>query len=266
MAQLSRPYQLGLLGIVLLAAVWLALFQGHSSSSTGGAGSSAPAVQTVTTTTAVAGKHGAGATTKIYKGSAPGVEGLTKAIAKAQGAVNTSQQNAKALEEKSAAASDERAASSSSSSSSAGTHAAAAPAKAVAKSPTTAAKSTPSSAAKTTPAKPATTGVSVPANQKRVEAELNSGKIAVILFWDPRGADDSAVHRAVQSLNHSKLGIAISYAGSNQVATFGTITRGVQVDGTPTLLVVNKKGQTFTLTGLQDDFAIEQAISEARKA
>jgi hypothetical protein len=30
------------------------------------------------------------------------------------------------------------------------------------------------------------------------------------------------------------------------------------------LLVVNKKGSTITLTGLQDSFAIQQAISEAR--
>ena len=40
----------------------------------------------------------------------------------------------------------------------------------------------------------------------------------------------------------------------------------MQVYGTPTLLIVNRKGQTITLTGLQDSFAIAQAIAEARHA
>ena len=41
---------------------------------------------------------------QVYHGSAPGVEGLTKAIAKAHGAVSTSEGNARQLEEKSAQA------------------------------------------------------------------------------------------------------------------------------------------------------------------
>ncbi len=254
MAQLSRPYQLGLLGIVLLAAVWLVLFQGHSNGSSTGAGSSAPTVQTVTTTTKGAAGNHSPAGSKIYKGAAPGVEGLTKAIAKAEGAVDTSQQNAKALEEKSAVASNESAAST--------------PAKAVA-TPTSATKSTPTSSVKTTHAKPAKplsakARSAIPANQKAVEAELAHGKIALILFWDPRGSDDNAVRQAVRQLNKSRLKIAVSYASAGQVATFGSITRGIQVYGTPTLLIVNKKGQTTTMTGLQDGFAIEQEISEAR--
>ncbi len=261
MAQLSRPYQLGLLGVVLLAAVWLVLLQSHSSSPSTTAGSSAATVQTVTTTTkAAAGKHASGGS-KIYKGAAPGVGGLTKAVAKAEGAVKTSQQNAQALEEKSAAASNESATSSnsSSSSSSAVTHTTSTAAKAVAR-PTTPAKTTHTT---TKPASPKAKS-SLPAHQRSVEAELASGKVALILFWDPRGSDDTAVRQAVRQLNRSHLKIAVTFASAGEVATFGSITRGIQVYGTPTLLIVNKKGKTITLTGLQDDFAIEQAISEAR--
>jgi hypothetical protein len=270
MAQLSRPYQLGLAGIVLLAAAWLVLIQGHTSSSTSaGAGSSPPVVQTVTTTTAVPAKHAAPKGSKIYHGAAPGVGGLTSAIAKAQGAVETSKQNANTLEQKSAAASNEAAApthSSSAPASSSSTAAATAPAKALATKPTSAAKSAP---AKTTPSKPtapnASTRTTIAVNQRIVEAQLAKGKIAVILFWSPRGADDLSVRRAVQQLSaQGRLKIAVSYARASEVASFGTITRGIQVYGTPTLLVVNKKGSTITLTGLQDSFAIQQAISEAR--
>ena len=265
MAQLSRPYQFGLLGVVLLAAVWLVLIQGHSSNSTtAGSGSSAPAVQTVTTSTAVPAKH---AKAKIYHGSAPGVGGLTSAVAKAQGAVSTSQQNAKTLEQKSAAASSEAAARSHSSTTSA---AAATPTKAAATTKTlhvtkvTPTKTTHVTATKTV-APNASTRSTIAVNQRVVEAQLDKGKVAVILFWDPRGSDDVSVRRAVSRLSgNGKVKVAVNYARANQVASFGTITRGIQVYGTPTLLVVNKKGGTITLTGLQDSFAIEQAISEAR--
>ena len=53
-------------------------------------------------------------------------------------------------------------------------------------------------------------------------------------------------------------------ATEKQVASFGSITRGVQVNGTPTLLIVNRYGQVRTLTGLTDAYSMEQAIDEAR--
>jgi protein-disulfide isomerase len=36
------------------------------------------------------------------------------------------------------------------------------------------------------------------------------------------------------------------------------------VYGTPTILVVNKKGSVRTITGLTDAYSIEQTIDEAR--
>ena len=58
--------------------------------------------------------------------------------------------------------------------------------------------------------------------------------------------------------------VAAFEARAKEVTSFGTITRGVQVYGTPTLLVLNKKGQVRTITGLTDAYAIEQTIDEAR--
>lgn len=85
----------------------------------------------------------------------------------------------------------------------------------------------------------------------------------MILFWDKSGADDRLVHDALRSLSADR-GIAIDEAAPGEVAAFGSITRGVQVYGTPTLLVVNGQGKARTLTGLQDSFAIAQAVAEAR--
>ena len=49
------------------------------------------------------------------------------------------------------------------------------------------------------------------------------------------------MNRELGKLPHD-LRIAIDRARSDAVATFGTITRGVQVYGTPTLLVVEQEG------------------------
>ena len=247
MAQISRPFQIALAAVVLIGGVWLFALQGDSSSkssssqpaasspSGSGAGSSSPASADAET----------GGTT------APGVSGLSRAIAKAHGAVTTSEQNARQLQQKSDAAS-----SSSNQTSESASAQTPAPAKAT--------QSTP---ARTAPAPTKPNRVAVLATkQKTVESKLRAGDVVVLLFWDHKGADDIAVHNAVRGLAHGNHKIAVYQSSSKQVAAYGTVTRGVQVLGTPTVLVVGRHGKTKTLTGLTDRYALRQAISEARKS
>ncbi len=247
MAQLSRPYQLALVAVALLAAVWVLALRGHSASTSGSGSSPAPAPSKSVP------KSTSPSSTTSHSPSAPGVEGLNRAIAKAHGAVATSQQNAKQLEEKSAQASS-TAGTSASTTSTGSTPASG--------SATHSSSTTHSSSAPPTHAATKGSGSALPARQRAVEAELSKGDVVVLLFWDPKGADDQAVHREVHSLGGGK--VAVHEAPASQVASFGSITRGVQVYGTPTLLIVGKHGQTRTLTGLQDAYSVRQAIDEAR--
>ncbi len=281
MTQLSRPFQIALIAVGLLVAVWFFALQGHPASTSSSAVAPTPATEPAAAPSAKA----SGSPSNVYHGSAPGVGGLTRAIAKAHGAVATSQQNAKQLEERSAQASTGGTTSASGAPSrtatptSSTTHAPAVGSKAPA---------TTRATVKQHPIK-AQPGVGrTPARQALVERALNEGKIAVILFWSPKGTDDVAVRdelRFLEAAHHliaplagvAKVRLALERSGlelqkkfaafearANQVASFGSITRGVQVYGTPTILIINKRGQTTTLTGLQDAFAIEQAIDEAR--
>ncbi len=89
-----------------------------------------------------------------------------------------------------------------------------------------------------------------------------------------------AVHRLIRPLaNEPKVRRALERSGlelqkkfapflatAHEVSSFGSITRGVQVQATPTILIVNKQGKTITLSGLQDAYSIEQAIDEARNS
>jgi hypothetical protein len=267
MAQISRPLQIALAAVVLLAGVSLFAFHRHSSSVSE---SSAPSATSAPSTTSSPTSRGskatptggkaAGAPSKIYHGSAPGVQGLTRAIAKAHGAVAHSQQSAKQLEEKSAQVSSASTPGASSSPTSTSTHTttstASAPAAAASKSATQ------------TAVKPHTAAHGgAPAQQVAVESELKHGKVVLVLFWNPKGVDDVAVRKELRAVN-KKLGgkIAVHDALANQVGLFGSITRAIQVYQTPTILFVNRSGLTTTLTGFTDAFSIEQTIDEARQA
>ncbi|HEX9482843.1 MAG TPA: hypothetical protein VF927_12140 [Solirubrobacteraceae bacterium] len=261
MAQLSRPYQIGLAAVAVLAAAWLLLLQGHGSSgsSSSGSGTAQVSPSRPHAPASSVNKAEGNAGTDTGHGSASSIGSLGRAVEKARGAATTSKQNEKKLNERSSQASNE------STSTSAGRPA-----------ETTAPSRTTSTGALAAPAAPAPLKAAAPGaahrstsavQQQKVEAQLAKGRVAVILFWDPKGADDRLVHRAVGSMRgNSSLKIAVDEASAKQVASFGSITRGVQVYGTPTLLFVNKQGKVLTLTGLQDSFAIAQAVREVRHA
>jgi hypothetical protein len=292
MAQLSRPFQIALVAVCLLFAVWLLALQGHSSSPT-----ASPATPSAPAQSAAAEAKATAAPTPVYHGSAPGVQGLTRAINKAHGAVATSQQNAKQLEGKSARASGEST-STGSAAASGSTHSAARATHSTSTSTSAAASVTHAPAAtaptstrvKRQPTKSHPGAASTPARQALVERALKEGKIAVILFWNPKGSDDIAVNdelKVLEAVHHlirpvanepqvrralERSGLELQkrfaafLATANEVSSFGSITRGVQVQATPTIVIVNKKGQATVLTGLQDAYSIEQAIDEARNS
>jgi hypothetical protein len=246
MAQISRPFQIGLVAIVALAGVWLFALHGHSSSSSSGSSATPPA-------SAAAQEKAAAAPTHVYNGAAPGVHGLSADVAKAHGAVATSQQNAKQLEQKSAQASSATPAQAQSSSSAAQS------------APATVHKKTVIVHKQLSTAHGKTTSATV-VHQRQVEGQLKAGDVAVVLFWDRNGSDDVAVHRAVMSLRGKQHKVAVTVATPGEVASFGSITRGVQVYGTPTVLVIGKSRQATVITGFTDTYAIRQAIAEARHA
>jgi hypothetical protein len=271
MAQLSRPYQIALVALSLLVVVWFVALRGHSAgTSTGGAGSSA--ATSAPAPTAAGEAKAAAAPSHVYTGPTPGLQGLTRAIAKAHGAVASSQQNAKQVENESAQASNSSSTGAAAAGSSSQRSHAAASHGATVKHPAGSRSQATHRAAASKPGR--TTGAASahgahstsPNLQASVEAELKQGKVVAILFWNPKATVDLEVQRELRAVGHA-LGakIAVHEAHASQVGSFGSVTRTIQVDETPTILIVNKHGQTTTLTGLTDVFAIEQAIDEARK-
>ena len=104
-----------------------------------------------------------------------------------------------------------------------------------------------------------------PTSPARIAAELHQGKTVLLLFLNPQGYDDDATAIDTTEVAHKlRNHVAAHFALANQVNSFGSITRDVQVYQTPTLLIVNPKGEVTTVTGPTDAFALEQAITEAK--
>ncbi len=285
MPQLSRPFQIALVGICLLAGVSFFVVQRRSTSGSGStptatapaatsaAGSASSANASVVARAKAAAKSG-----HIYHGPVPGLEGLTRDIARAHGVV------------KAIGASPSSAASSATH---AGSTTSAPTPHATTSTPSHTAppsSATASTTVKQPPIKSRSGAGRTPARQVLVERALHEGKIAVILFWNAKGTDDAivdyelrlleAVHHLIKPLARTptlrrqlaasglELGkpFAAFFSPASQVTSYGSITRGVQVYSTPTLFIVNKRGQTTVLTGLQDALSIEQAIDEARSS
>ncbi|MGA2320000.1 MAG: hypothetical protein ABSG95_04565 [Solirubrobacteraceae bacterium] len=285
MTQLSRPFQIALVAMGLLAAVWFLALRGHPAT-TGGSGSSAPSAATSTPATATSKPATAPSTpaknpaapSAVYHGSAPGVEGLTRAIAKAHGAVAESQRNAKRVEESSAEASGTAPAGAVGATSASGSSATSRPSSkgasssaAVRSSTTPVGSSTVQKNASAGASGRAQTGTAAAAEPPAakmmtiVERQLKQGKVVTVLFWNPQGADDVAVRHELDAADRALGGkVAVHEALASQVGSFGAMTQAIPVDETPTILIVNVQGQETALTGFTDAFSIEQAIEEAR--
>jgi len=287
MEHISRPVQIALVAVVLLAGVWLFALRGHSTSSTEPTASSPTAAGSSPGQTARSSAHSSGASSAasaaggpsaVYHGPVPGLTGLSRAIARAHGAVALSQSNAAQLEQKSSQASSATSPPAESSTT-APTVSRTAPGTA----PRVAAPSTSSSSATGSASIKSVTGI--PKRQRAVEADLKAGTVVAILFWDPSGSDDVLVRRELQVVERSHEHahavtqspsrrtrtaaptqltgkMAVFEARASEVASFGAITRGVQVYGTPTILIIGERGHVDVVTGLTDSYAIEQAVDE----
>jgi cell division protein FtsN len=280
--QISRPFQIALVAVVVLFALWLVVLRHASSESSSPSVSSAqPATSSQpapssssSASSASAGSSGSSGSSasgsSTYHGSAPGVAGLTRAIAKARGAVAQSQQNSQRLQSKEKQASSASSAAQATAAKPASTTSAKSVAGATPAPANATPKATPQSAAKpsTGAASPAArANAGIPALQSKVEAQLKHGQLVAILLWNPKGAVDKVVHSNLQGAERSFSGkLAVHVATSGQVGSFGAFTRTVQVYSTPTILLINPKGATSSVTGLTDSFAIDQAIREAKLA
>ena len=277
MDQVSRPLQVVLVGAVLFGAVWFVALRPKSDG--GGGGSSAPATQ-----------HAAPTSTSPAKGpgsSLPG--GLGKAVTKARGAAGQSD------------AANQRLQQATGGQAAAPARPAPAPARPVAPA-TAAAKPAPatgtrpsglsfnsnnaaasslalatsmlaagvaqaagrSAARRTVGAKLRAAAPSrATSSPTAVRAAIARGKVVVLLFWNPLGADDQLVRDELTHVSSHGGRALIVTAPVREVSRFSSVTRGLEVLQSPTVLVLDHTRHARMLAGYTDRAEIGQSVSAA---
>jgi hypothetical protein len=95
---------------------------------------------------------------------------------------------------------------------------------------------------------------------------LDRKDTVVLLFWNRRGSDDRAVRRAVLATARHHGRVVVKAAPVAQVARYESITRGVQVLQSPTVLVIGPDRKARAVTGFTTKSELDQVVSDTLKA
>jgi|GEM_PF-7103037 len=117
----------------------------------------------------------------------------------------------------------------------------------------------------TVPAKPAASTAADNAKNRdaAVVRDMRSGKVVVMLFWNAKGADDVATRGAVRAISRHGGKVAVHVIPISRVGQYRSITDGVQINQSPTVLVIGRKGSTRSIVGLTERGELNQAVSDA---
>jgi hypothetical protein len=97
----------------------------------------------------------------------------------------------------------------------------------------------------------------------RVVRALDHHKVLVLLFWSPKSADDKAVRTALTGIDRHKGKVLAHATNVKRIAAYGQITRGADVEQSPTVVVVDRNRKVETLVGFVDRRSIDQAVTDA---
>jgi hypothetical protein len=97
----------------------------------------------------------------------------------------------------------------------------------------------------------------------RVLRAIGERKVVVLLFWNPKAADDKAVEDALAGIDRHKGRVLAHAAHIKRIAAYQQITRGAQVEQSPTIVVVDRDRKVQTLVGYVDRTSIDQAVTDA---
>jgi hypothetical protein len=244
--QISRPFQIALVVAVVAGALYLFVFKssGNSgNSNTGPVASSQPALP-------------------------PGVAGLNRAIAKAHQAVSISNaQSSGAVNANVTATSTPTAGPNAAPAAAAKPAAATAQPAAAAKPGAAAAKPAAAAAARpVTPAKPAApvrTAQSPAQQLAQVKSALNAHHVVAMLFFNPTAINDKTVQHELSTVpEHGNLVYKLAVPLS-QIGSWSGLVNQVQINYSPTLVIINRNYQAYVLPGFASSYEIAGRISDA---
>jgi hypothetical protein len=101
---------------------------------------------------------------------------------------------------------------------------------------------------------------------KDVRGAVAKHKVLVLLFYNNRSADDRAVRRELSKVNRYGGQVVVAAHWIKSVARYQAITRGVDVEQSPTIVVADRNLKAESLVGYVEHKTIDQAVVDAIRA
>jgi hypothetical protein len=111
-----------------------------------------------------------------------------------------------------------------------------------------------------TKAAPASTAAQV----STVVSALRAHKVVAVLFYNPAAADDQSMKRELAAAPKAGVSLVKVAVSVSQLTQFAVITGKVPVVTSPTLVIVDPKGQATTITGWASAGEVATRIGDAQ--
>ncbi len=95
-----------------------------------------------------------------------------------------------------------------------------------------------------------------------VQHALAQHKMVVMLFYNPKGADDEAVKQGLATVSTHRGKVVIVNIPLNEAANFTPVTQQVPVNFSPTLVFIAPSGKTQEIVGYSAPFEIAQRVDD----
>jgi hypothetical protein len=103
-------------------------------------------------------------------------------------------------------------------------------------------------------------GRGLPAPVKRA---LDAHKVVAVLFWNPRAIDDRSVHASLEAVPRRGGKVAVFSDRVKNLSRYTRISTATSINTTPSLVVVNRKGEAEVVTGYLDRQTVAQYVRNA---
>jgi hypothetical protein len=95
-----------------------------------------------------------------------------------------------------------------------------------------------------------------------VTSALHAHKVVALLFYNGAAADDQAVETELAAASVNKAQVVKLEVPVTELSRYPFITNQVQVNSSPTLVLIDRSGQATTIVGFADRFEIAQRIAD----
>lgn len=97
----------------------------------------------------------------------------------------------------------------------------------------------------------------------RVLKAIADRKVVALLFWSPKAVEDQEVRKALRGIDRHDGKVLAHATHIKRIAAYQQITRGANVEQSPTVVVIDRNRTVQTLVGYVDRTTIDQAVTDA---